>query len=63
MRPIGINLRISPAPSVGATLMVARGRGVLPVHLAHSKEQGHAPIPGYGSSGILPVFMAQVDAY
>ena len=35
----------SPSSSVGATLMVARGRGVLPVHLAHSKEQGHAPIP------------------
>src|SRR6266849_1461122 len=36
----------SPSSSVGATLMVARGRGVLPVHLAHRKEQGHAPIPG-----------------
>ena len=50
--------------------MVARGRGVLPVHLAHSKEQGHAPIPAgdhegrpYGSSGLLPLFMASVDAY
>jgi hypothetical protein len=26
--------------------MVARGRGVLHFHLAHSKEQDHAPIPG-----------------
>ena len=40
------------------------------MHLAHSKEQGHAPIPAgdhegrpYGSSGILPVCMAWVDAY
>ena len=45
--------------------MVARGWGVLPIHRAHSKEQGHAPIPAgdhegrpYGSSGLLPVFMA-----
>jgi len=45
--------------------MVARRWGVLPIHLAHSKEQGHAPIPAddhegrpYGSSGILPVCMA-----
>jgi hypothetical protein len=50
--------------------MVARGWGVLPVHLAHSKEHGHVPIPAgdhqgrpYGSSGLLPLFMASVDAY
>ena len=49
--------------------MVARGWGVLPVHLAHIKEHGHAPIPAgdhegrpYGSSGLLPIFMASVDA-
>ncbi len=45
--------------------MVAGRWGVLPIHLAYSKEQGHAPIPAddhegrpYGSSGILPVCMA-----
>ncbi len=27
-------------------LMVARGRGVLPVHFAHNKERGRAPLPG-----------------
>src|SRR5712691_8362384 len=69
-RLISINLRKSPSPSVGATFMVARRWGVLPIHLAHSKEQGHAPIPAgdhkgrtYGSYDLLPVFMAQVDAY
>ncbi len=68
--PLGINLRKSPSSSVGATLMVARGRGVLPVHLAHRKEQGHLPSPAgdhqgrpYGSSGLLPLFMIEVDAY
>jgi hypothetical protein len=63
-----MNKRIRP--SVGATFMIARGWGVLPIHLAHSKEQGHAPIPAgdhegrpYGSSGLRPLFMASVDAY
>ena len=31
--------------------MVARGWGVLPMHLAHSKEQGHAPIPAGDHEG------------
>src|SRR5260370_37886059 len=36
---IRINLRKSPAPPVGATFMVACRCGMLPIHLAHSKEQ------------------------
>ncbi len=50
--------------------MVTRRRGVLPVHFALIKEQGHAPIPTgeheghpYGSSGLRPLFMASADAY
>ncbi len=52
--------------------MVARRWGVLPVHLAYSKQQGHAPTPSpagdreghpSGPSGLRPVFMASVDAY
>jgi len=35
---ISINRRKSSSKSVGATLMVARWWGVLPVHLAYSKE-------------------------
>jgi hypothetical protein len=50
--------------------MIARGWGVLPVHLTHSKEQATLPSPAgdhedhpYGSSGLLSLFMASVDAY
>jgi len=49
-------------PPVGATFMVARGWGVLRIHLAHIKG---TPIPAgdregrpYGLSDILPIFMA-----
>jgi hypothetical protein len=31
--------------------MVARGWGVLPIHRAHRKEQGHAPIPAGDREG------------
>jgi len=37
--------------------MVARGWGVLPIHLAHLKEQGHAPIPAGDHEG--PPFPTQ----
>src|SRR6266849_2719862 len=44
--------------------------GVLPVHFAHSKEQGPLPSAAggreghpYESSGLRPMFMASVDAY
>ncbi len=50
--------------------MVAHGWGVLHVHFAHSKLQATLPSPAgdhqgrpYGSSGLLPLFMAQVDVY
>ena len=41
--------------------MVARGWGVLPMHLAHSMEQGHAPIPAT-DAGIM-LFICIIGHY
>ena len=42
----GDNCEVSSIDAYWRVLMATRGWSMLPVQFAHSKEEGHAPLPG-----------------